>query len=123
MKKPSYQQLVYVLAVAVAVLLTLAAVLTWRACQTPEVVSVPLPEVPAAAIEAKASAQAAQVARENEEKIQQLERQNAEALRTFTNEQEAQYEEVREQGPKEVAKWLSEFNRSLKKKPAPKPKP
>lgn len=49
-----------------------------------------------------------------ETELREVEAQNREALESFDADQREKYETVRRQGPEEVARWLSDFNRQLR---------
>lgn len=49
-----------------------------------------------------------------EKKIEQIEEEHQEAIKSFNEEQEAEYEQVKGEGPEAVADWLTDFNRDLR---------
>lgn len=63
-----------------------------------------------AAIELERRAEVEQI----EAELRQVEAENREALESFDADQREKYETVRRQGPEEVARWLSDFNRQLR---------
>lgn len=107
------------LLVLVVVLLAVVGALTVRACDEHEEPPAP---VDTTAIDVSTSKRAAEAAAQSETKIRAIEQEHQQALDTFTVEQEQAYEQVREQGPQEVAKWLTDFNRDLQQKPKAPPK-
>lgn len=60
----------------------------------------------------------AQKAREADQKasqqIKKLEAEHQEVIEDFDQTQKQEYDRIKKRGPKEVARWLSEFNRGLK---------
>lgn len=49
-----------------------------------------------------------------EEEIEEIEEEHKDAIESFNGKQRAEYEQVKSQGPDEVADWLTKFNRDLR---------
>ena len=52
--------------------------------------------------------------RQAQQEIERIETRHREQIEEFDDAQQAEYDDVREQGPTAVAEWLSDFNRDLK---------
>lgn len=98
----------YVLAGLVALA---AAAWAGRSCGKPE------PEVPtivdASKVDANEAAKARAADQRAAQQIKQLESEHKEAIQDFDQAQKQEYERIKKRGPKEVARWLTSFNREL----------
>lgn len=70
---------------------------------------------------AELDAREAQAEAEAEAQIEALEQRHHAALEEFDRAERDKYERVRAQGPDAVARWLTDFNRSLRESPPSAP--
>lgn len=87
-----------------------------RSCAPAVIIEQPITEVDTTEVD-EATRQAQELAKQEADKmIHDLETEHAEDLKDFDEKQREEYEEVREEGPDAVAKWLSDFNKGLKER-------
>lgn len=74
-------------------------------------------EIDTAKVDVKIDEQVAVAERTAEQRLEEIENKFQDDIEDFSEAQEAEYREVREQGPEAVTAWLQEFNRSLRRTP------
>lgn len=117
MRKPTRSQLIYVLFAALAALGLIAVFLLGKHCGSTTVIEEPSIVVDTTKVDVKVEQQTKQAAQEAAHEIEVLEQTHAEVIDEFDDKQRQEYEQVKQQGPKRVAAWLSDFNRDLKGEP------
>lgn len=89
-----------------------AGVWLGRSCGKPEPTVVPT-VVDTTKIDANEANKARELDQKAAQQIQKLETEHQEVIQDFDQSQKQEYERVKKRGPKEVAKWLTDFNKTV----------
>ena len=118
MKKFSTKdKLMIVAAAAIVIIVAVLAFYLGRGCGSdgpPIVIEKPDVSIDAGGVDRNAKQQADESEAEAQEEIRKLEQAHAEDLDHFDDAQRQEYERIKKQGPDEVARWLSDFNKDIR---------
>lgn len=104
----------YAIGALAALFVVILVLVIARSCSNSLVViEKPEVEVDTSEVDDKTTEAQDEAKAEAEGKIEVLEKEHAEAIEKFDDDQRKEYEEMKDEGPDAVAEWLSDFNRDL----------